>query len=563
MKFPFSILLPAACAAGATVAWWGFPPPYAAPAADSPATGPGPVVLTDSANASRVAKSTLISSWEAIQSGGLQGLGRRLALATLVGRATSRELPRLLELTKKDAYARELLLRHWVELDPQAAGNWVAPRIQDFDFFTAGENMADVNLVFGAWAQKDPAAANAKLKSASSPMMYGFFHEGVLEQVLSTDMDAGIRFAASKDDSANLSFGGGRNAEWVARDPAKAARLLATLPADSFRDTSLLKTMAVLAKTDVAAAVALQQKFPDLATSNPYGNFPGSDTSRADFYQIWAKSDLAGMTAFLNDHAGAETRIAMKEAIAKNLGETDPNTALTWAADHLTGDRRNSAVDQILTKLSKDDPTAALRYLDSLPEGTALAKAVETFARAGKDDGHAALLARAGELPDGPARKQLTGKAYGAWFAKEPEVLLKTLAKQPADSLPEGLWRDFANRTNSMDDGLKHLAHIPASGSAEYVKSVFDRHSGWNANVSDLTKSINLLTTPAQRLAALESVSSRSSWTNPSGLVEYARTLTSAAERQVVADQITKNNHSLTASEKERLLAPLKSVPTP
>ena len=562
MKYPFSVLLPAAFAAGAIVAWWGFPPSSAASASGSPGAGPGPAVLTQSAHSAGAVKSTLISSWEAIQSGGLQGMGRRLALATLVGRATSRELPRLLELTKKDAYARELILHHWVELDPQAAGNWLAPRMQDFDFFTAGET-ADVNFVFGAWAQKDPAAAGAKLKAASGPMLYGMFHQGVLEQVLSADMDAGIRFAASMDESANFSSGGGRNMEWVTRDPAKAARLLATLPADSFRDTGLLKTMAVLAKTDVAAAVALQQKFPDLATSNPFGNFSGSDTSRADFYQIWAKSDLAGMTAFLNDQAGGETRTAMKEAIAKNLGETDPNTALAWAADHLTGEGRNSAVEKILTKLSKDDPAAALRYLDSLPEGTALAKAVETFAMAGKDGGHAALLARAGELPDGPARKQLTGKAYGAWFAKEPEVLLKTLAKQPADSLPEGLWRDFANRTNSMDDGLKHLAHIPASGSAEYVKSVFDRHSGWNANVADLTKCINLLTTPAQRLAALESVSSRSSWTNPSGLVEYARSLTSAAERQMVADQITKNNHSLTASEKERLLAPLKSVPPP
>jgi hypothetical protein len=563
MKLPFPILLSSACAAGAAVAWLGFPPTRSAspPAASA---GPGVAVLTESAAGAAAVKSTLISSWEAIQSSNLQGMDRRLALATLVGRATSREMPRLLDLTKKDSFARQMLLRRWVELDPQAAGNWLGPGMRGFTFIQSATTQ-DIALVFGAWAQKDPEAAVANLKSNIDPLFFGMFQEQVLDFLIALDMEAGIRLAALKKgtEQSLVSWSNNRDSEWVNQDPAKAARLLATLPSDSFRDSSLMKVMAVLAKTDLAAAIALQHKFPDLKTADIHGNDGGNDEQRAVLYQEWAKSDLAGMTAFLNDKAGPETRTAMREAIAKQLGETDPNTALTWAADHLTGDRRHAAVEQILTKLTKDDPAGALRYLDSLPEGSALANAVDTFASAGKEGDYAALLAHADGLPDGPARQQLAGKAYEAWFGKEPEVLLKTLAKRSPDSLPQGLWGDLANRTNNMEDALKHLALIPESGSAEYVKNVFGRHSGWNPNFADIAKSINRLQVPAQRLAALESVGTQSAWINPQGLVEYGRTLTSQAERQLIVDRIRKDNRSLTDPEKERLVAPLKSGAPP
>ena len=73
----------------------------------------------------------------------------------------------------------------------------------------------------------------------------------------------------------------------------------------------------------------------------------------ARYEDVGKPQALAGMTAFVNDKAGGETRQDMKEAIAKNLGEKDPEAGLAWAAENLSGDRRHEAVKEILIRLAK------------------------------------------------------------------------------------------------------------------------------------------------------------------------------------------------------------------
>ena len=554
MKSPISFLCLAGLAAGAMTAWLA--PLLRPKPVTTPTNVPGPVSTLLGSDKAASKNSGILASWTALQSTALSGLPRRLALSSLVAQANSAEIPELLKLTDRDPAMRELLLRRWVELDPTAVSEWLAPRMGGL-LNGPDEHADDVTVVFSAWAERDPAAAIAKIR-ANAGKVHGIgFNILVLNRLMETDVAAGIKFGSlteSVESAVGIIWNPG-SFDWVRKNPAKTAELLSALPPGEFRDVSLRKTIAALAKNDLRGAIALQQKFPDLA-----GLAHGQGANwRADFFAQWAKADLAGMTAFVNDKAGGETRQDMKEAIAKNLGEKDPEAGLAWAAENLSGDRRHEAVKEILTRLAKDNPEGALRYLDSMPGGSALNRAVETFSGTFPADDFAGLLSKAGSLPEGAARQSLTAKAYEKWYQKEPAALLQNLAQQDPGSLPPGIWGSLGQQTGSITEGVERLETIPPESSVEFVRNLCQRHFGMNDPLEKMTQAVDEFKSPGHRAAAIEALSNRWYWwRGVQGLIDWAAALPSASERKIVADQILKNPGGLTPAEREKLVAPLR-----
>ena len=553
MKSPLPFLCLAGLAAGALTAWLA---PLQRPRPGTMITVMSRPVSANPDTAEASSKNSgILASWTALQSSQLSGLPRRLALAALVGKATSAEIPDLLKSTDRDPAMRELLLRRWVELDPTAASDWLAPRMGGL-LNGPDEHANDVTVVFSVWAERDPAAAIAKIR-ANAGKVHGIGPNLlVLNRLMETDLAAGIKFGAlteSVESAVGVIWNPG-SYDWVQKNPAKTAELLSALPAGEFRDVGLRKTIAALAKNDLRGAIALQQKFPDLAG---LAHAQGANW-RADFFAQWAKEDLAGMTAFVNDKAGGETRQDMKEAIAKNLGEKEPESGLAWAAENLSGDRRHEAVKEILTRLAKDNPEGALRYLDSMPEGSALNRAVETFSETIPADDFAGLLSKANSLPEGAARQSLTAKAYEKWYQKEPAALLQNLAKQDPGGLPPGIWGSLGQQTGSIAEGVQRLETIPPESSVEFVRNLCQRNFGMNDPLEKMTKAVDEFKSPEHRAAAIEALSNRYWWLGVQGLIDWAATLPSASERQIVAGQILKNPGGLTPAEREKLVAPLK-----
>jgi hypothetical protein len=120
--------------------------------------------------------------------------------------------------------------------------------------------------VFSIWAKKDPAAALAKLR-ASTPTGECITWTGTsLDRLLNEDMAVGVRLGALTGSTMDLTqtFYRPSSVKWVEQDPVKAAALLSALPQGDFRDRNLIVAISALAKTDLAAAIALQEQNPRL-----------------------------------------------------------------------------------------------------------------------------------------------------------------------------------------------------------------------------------------------------------------------------------------------------------
>lgn len=549
MKASYILLCILGFVAGAATAW--LIPLH------QPATGNEPAALSASSGSQEKSsgQESLTSLWKALQCGKLTGLSRSLALADLVAKVTSSEIPGLLKLTEHDPALRELLLRRWVALDPVMVADWLAPRM-DGSNTAPDDHSDDIFIAFSAWAERDPVAAIAKIRANAGVVPGVGYNVQVMARLLKQDMAAGIKFGALTESSRTLAgiYWNTGGSGWVQQDPAKAAALLSALPAGEFKDVSLRRAIAELSIKNLEGAIALQQKYPDLA------GLPGGQSANSGqgFYAQWAQKDLAGMTAFVNEKAGGETRQDMKAAIAKSLGESDPERGLTWAAENLSGDRRHEAVKEILTNLARKNPEGALRYLDSMPEGSALDKAVETFSDTIPPGDFADLLSKANSLPEGAARQSLTAKAYEKWYQKEPEALLQKLAQQDAASLPPGIWGSLGKQTNSIAEGVKRLENVPPASSVDFVKSLCQKNFDMNDPLDKMTASVDQFQNQEHRAAAIEVLAGQYWWRANASLVAWATTLPSASERKIVADQILQSKGNLTPLEREKLVAPLR-----
>lgn len=494
------------------------------------------------------------AAWQALMAGGGQGISDRLRQADLVSRASPGDMPRLLELAGKNSFAWELLLRRWAQLDPAGAAAWLRPRMAaDFESSFEEQNK-DVEIVFSTWAKTDPAAALANLRASSGASEQIIWTNVVLNRLLDEDVAAGVRLGALTGSSSDLNSVYYRPTEtdWVKQDPGKAAALLAGVPQGEFRDRNLLVAINALAKTDLAAAIALQEKYPGLK-----GGFQGRDPERRrDFFQAWAGKDPAGLQAFMSGQAPETDLPLIKEAIARDLGEKDPRAALDWAAANLSGLERTGTTEKILSGLAGKDPEAALAWLVSLSAGTALNSAVDTFAKSLKDGDPAALLAKAESLPEGAARSAITAKAYEKMYQKDPAGMLQNLASQPQSSLPDGLWRQLGASTGDIGAGISRLADLPPDAAADYVRGLFQKNISWDG-FSKFTQAMSTLTDPANRATAIDTALPKVLGENPSMVTDWAKTLP-AAERNQVADQMEKNIYNITDAQRRELITPLR-----
>lgn len=489
----------------------------------------------------------VVAAWEALKANGRQGLPRRLAELELLARATAGDMPRLLELAGNDQTARGLLIRRWVELDSAGAADWVTPLLKSFYPLPRGREQ-DVAMVFGEWALKDPDAAMARLRAKAPVGQFVFASGAVFDRMIRGDMEAAVRFGALMGSSTTLNAVtyNGTVQDWASKDPARAAALLSALSPGEFRDINLGLAMSALAKTDFAAALALQDKFPAL------GGDPFHTLVRDGFYQEWARHDPAGMTASLDQIRDFRTRERMREALASAMADTDPRGALNWAAENLSAGAGAGSATEILKKLTRQDPSAALAWLDSLSAGTALDRAAESFCNALPQDDAALILSKAESLPDGDARKSLTARAYEKMYEQDPDALLKNLTAKAPEDLPNGIWKELGGRTGQLESGLERVKTLPSDAAVEFLTGLFETDIASGGSFQDFTRALDSLTVPEQRSAAFKAGAGQFLSRDLPSVMDWARTLP-AQDRSLVADQLESRAYGLTPAQSKAL----------
>jgi hypothetical protein len=220
-----------------------------------------------------------------------------------------------------------------------------------------------------AFAIADPERAMRELSEANVPLRFeirGKLVWKALRAILAVDLEKGMALAPLAPQSA---FTYGSREAWMVDDPAKACRLLATLPAGhTFRNT-------------IGAAAKEWFEIDADATMAWVATLPQEDRGEA-------LEDIAEHLKHIDDLEGVEQlalsteSMRLRREIAKpylrQLCKEDPIAACDWIAENFVGESLGQAMAQNLRFIDNKahPPEGFVPYVEQIPEGMGKGQAV-------------------------------------------------------------------------------------------------------------------------------------------------------------------------------------------
>jgi hypothetical protein len=398
----------------------------------------------------------------------------------------------------------QTLFQKWAKDDPDAA-------IAKLDTIKSTTNRQQaLQGIVGALVTSDPQRALAMLDGMPPGQSRGSMLSSITATWMLHDSDAAIAWINSlpaADQSKAL-----ENGCWqlIQEDPAKAAKLMSSLPASNQsshhfsnlasqwaqqdfeaarkwaeslpagrnREQAMNGIISTLAQTDpVKAAAILGGTVITSRNSHQVGNLVGEwiKTDRTAALAWLDSLDLRGdaqrnvhsqfMYSWVNEDAPAAGRYALgiedeksrKQAISSLVGawaNNDPQAAHKWIMTSLEGESRNASLNSLIQSLSHQDYTTALQYYQ---EATA-------------------------NLPPETIEKNFGSTASqiaSNWVQHDPKA-----AGQWVLSLPEG-----QARSNSIQRMVDDMGDYDIKGAAEFVNTLAagkERDQAVGSLVSDL-----------------------------------------------------------------------------
>jgi hypothetical protein len=387
-----------------------------------------------------------------------RGYRRRAELTKLISNTRPQDFARLCNrlLASGNENIVELAASHWAQVDPDGM----------LAHFTTGAGKSDqfregmLQILFSNWARHDPHAA---MEAAVTQPGENRFPDAVMATYMKADTEAALTLAKK---CANFIHGfEGRDFPFFDEHPIRASELIADLPHPSHQKDLAKQLVESWAITDPAAAVTWADSLGVYGSSSFLKSLRNATAA-------WAKVDPNAASEFVEGKAG-RARAELSAAFAIAIADTDPATAIQWAATNLDGSVRNETLKQVTALVGKDDPGAAmelarnhldgnareaayveiLNHLRDLPPTDAAAfidtlseddwKRAETFEQFRKWaswSNHSAS-AFAADLPAGDAQASAYEVLTQIHYARDPEATARWIK-----TLPDGPGREAAAR---------------------------------------------------------------------------------------------------------------------
>ncbi|CAN5399718.1 hypothetical protein BH23VER1_BH23VER1_12860 [soil metagenome] len=304
--------------------------------------------------------------------------------------------PVLLDGVRTDPFASEQIIRAWIRDDPAAC--W-AHLVSVGEGGVPPRKLAEVAAL--TWVVVDPMPAFAAIDALpvtampSVRSLAGDLRWQALREALSHDMGRAFPFVLSGLGATGVPFGSADT--WVEQDPARACRLLASLPATSFR-LAIGQAGLTWFQQDPKAALewarhvprGIQSAYFDsiahhlevsgdveslkaLALATPSMLIRSRVAER--LFPLWIRDSPAAAFDWLAEHFhGPHSKSVAHNVMPATVGKLrDPAdySPLTALARRLPpGYARGGAVRAILGRWTREDPDAAIAYAGSLDPAT-------------------------------------------------------------------------------------------------------------------------------------------------------------------------------------------------
>ena len=398
----------------------------------------------------------------------------------------------------------QALFQKWAKDDPEAA-------IAKLDLIKGTSDRQQALLgIAVALVTSDPQRALDLLDGMPPGQGRGSMLASITATWMRHDSDAAIAWINSlpaADQSKAL-----QNGCWqlIQDDPAKAAKLLSSLPANNQTSGQFSNLASQWAQQDLEAAREWAESLPSGRTREQAMNgivntmaqtdpakaaaiLGGEVVTNRNYYQVgmivgeWIKTDQTAALAWLdgldlrgdvqrnvhsqflqnwvNEDAPAASRYALgiqdeksrQQAIGSLIGawgRNDPQAAREWIMTSLEGESKNTSLNSLIRSLSQQDYTTALQYYQEATANLPPETIEKTF---------------------GSTASQIASN----WVQYDPKA-----AGQWVMSLPEG-----ETRSNSIRSMVDDLGDYDVKGAAEFVNTLAvgkERDQAVGSLVSDL-----------------------------------------------------------------------------
>ncbi len=308
--------------------------------------------------------------------------------------------------------------------DPQRALAWAA------EFSTGAERSSATMAAIAQIAQTDPQLAVSEARSIDNPSIRNRAMQSAIAVAAQRDPIGSVELLSYvTDEDTRYALLGQVAQTWGQRDFDSATQWIATLGTDEQR-VAIQGMAQRFVRQDVGRAIALDQQFPDSASSglrsqiasslvqqqsveaanayiSQYKGTPEYSRLQVSTISAVAQSDPDKAMRMIDGIEEKEYRDQLISGVIARKANDDPRLAMQWAEGISDAAVRQQALGQVATVWSRNDPDQAEAWLQGLPRGATRDSAIVALT-SGQNRVDSNSLELINTIDDKAKRKQAT-----------------------------------------------------------------------------------------------------------------------------------------------------------
>ncbi len=301
--------------------------------------------------------------------------------------------------------------------------------------------------LFQKWAKDDPEAAIAKLNSIKGTSNRQQALQGITSALVTSDPQRALALLDGMPPGQNRgNVLASITSAWMRQDSDAAIVWINNLPAAD-KTKALQNGCWQLIQEDPAKAAKFLSSLPaNSQTSYQFSNLASQ----------WAQQDLDAAQKWVESLPAGRTREQAMNGIIGNLAQTDPVKAAAILGDSVVTNQNSNQVGMIVGAWIKTDQKAALAWLESLDlRGNVQRNVHSQFIYNWVSEDAPAASRYALTIQDDKSRQQAIGSLVGAWANNDPAAA--------RDWIMNSLEGDSKNRSlSTLIQNLSHQDHATA-----------------------------------------------------------------------------------------------------
>jgi hypothetical protein len=405
-------------------------------------------------------------AWDAAMQFGDSNLKRQM-ISSVIGVIARTDLDKARDLLSgiKDPQIKQNALYAFLNQassqDPEEAFRVLASESPDRHGYGHYHNL------FQKWAKEDPDAAIAKLSQIKGTSNRQQALQGIASALVASDPKRALEmFDGMPPGQTRGNMLASITSAWMNHDSEAAMAWINTLPAAD-RSKALQNVSWQLGQENPAKAAELLASLPaNNQTSHQYSQLAGQ----------WAQQDLDAARKWVESLPAGRTREQAMSGILNTLAQTDPVKAASVFGDSVVNNQNSGHVGMIVGEWIKTDQTAALAWLDSLDlRGDNHRNVHSQFLSNWVGEDPAAASRYALGIQDEKSREQAIGSLVGSWGSSDPQAAREWIMKSLEGDVKNSSLNSLIQNLTYQDftTALQYYQEATANLTPEAIEKTF------------------------------------------------------------------------------------------